>query len=64
MTSDWRIRGVLVDEIKAAFLKIPERFRGVFFPWFLQNEYIVALAGLPLPQRTMHDSADAMLVRT
>ncbi|KAF8133966.1 hypothetical protein EV363DRAFT_1325125 [Boletus edulis] len=59
----WRIRGVLVDEIKTTFYKIPERTRGGYFPWFLQNEHIIALAGQPLPEDMMHNHADEMMVR-
>lgn len=61
---DWRVRGVLVDEIKATFCKIPECSRGAYFPWFLQNQHIVALAGLPLSTKDMRDHDDAMLLRT
>ncbi|KAF8558341.1 hypothetical protein OG21DRAFT_1234824 [Imleria badia] len=59
---NWRIRGVLVDEIKATFYKIPEHARGCCFLWFLQNEHIIALAGQPLPVEAVDDRADAMLV--
>ena len=45
---DWRISGVLVDEIKAAYFQLPEGSRGLYFPWFLENEHIIALAGQPL----------------
>ena len=61
---DWRVRGVLVDEIKTAFYKIPGHSRGPYFPWFLQNQRIVALAGQPLSAEEIHDYGDAMLVRT
>jgi len=60
---NWRVRGVLVDEIKAAFYKLPERTRGGYFPWFLQNEHIVALSGQPLSEETLHGGGDAMVVR-
>ena len=40
---NWRVRGVLVDEIHAAFDKWPEVSKGVFFPWFLRNQHIVSL---------------------
>ena len=59
---NWRVRGVLVDEIKAAFYKLPEHTRGGYFPWFLQNEHVVALAGQPLSEETFHDLGDAMFV--
>ncbi|KAF8440853.1 hypothetical protein L210DRAFT_3400158 [Boletus edulis BED1] len=59
---DWRVRGVLVDEIKASFFELPEYSRGAYFPWFLENEHIVALAGQPLPEKVLHDRNDAMVV--
>ena len=34
-THDWCVRGVLIDEIKAAFYELPEGYRGGYFPWFL-----------------------------
>ena len=33
----WRIGGILVDKIKEFYYTIPERFRGLYFPWFLKN---------------------------
>lgn len=60
---DWRVRGVLVDEIKAAYYELPEGSRGGYFPWFLQNEHIIALAGQPLPDETMRDHIGAAVVR-
>ena len=60
---DWRVRGVLVDEIKAAFYKLPEQSRGGYFPWFLQNEHIVAQAGQSLPDKTLHDYGHASVLR-
>ena len=59
---DWRVRGVLVDEIKATFHKIPG-LRNSYFAWFLQNEHIVANAGQPLSDEALHDNADAMVIR-
>lgn len=38
---DWRVRGVLVEEIKAAYYKLPAGSRGNYFPWFLQNQHIL-----------------------
>jgi hypothetical protein len=53
---------VLVDEIKVAFYKLPEHARGDYFPWFLQNERTIALAGQPLSEETLHDRGDDMFV--
>ena len=60
---NWRVHGVLVDEIKTAFYKLPEGSRGGYFPWFLQNEHVIALAGQPLSEKASHDRTNAMLVR-
>ena len=60
---DWRVRGVLVDEIKALYYKLAEKSRGDYFRWFLQNEHIIALAGQPLPEETLHGHNKAMLIR-
>lgn len=37
----WRIRGILIQEIKATFEKIPESHRGGYYPWFLQNQWVL-----------------------
>jgi len=57
----WRVRGVLVDEIKKIFFQLPEDSRGLYFPWFLENEHIVALAGQPLPAPSVR-GVDAAVV--
>lgn len=59
---DWRVRGVLVDEITAAFDKVPEHSRGGFFPWFLRNQHVIALAGQPLSTETWHKQGDMMMM--
>jgi len=60
---NWRVGGVLVDEIKATFYKIPERARGAYFRWFLENEHIITLAGQPLSEDMLRDHGDAILIR-
>lgn len=60
---EWRIQGVLVDKIKAAFYKAPEDSRVVCFPWFLQNEDVIALAGQPLSTKELQDCLSAIMVR-
>lgn len=37
----WRVKGVLVAEIKKAFEALPPSSRGGYYPWFLQNEHIL-----------------------
>ena len=38
---EWRIGGILADKIKEFYSKIPERFRGQYFPWLLENLYVL-----------------------
>ncbi|KIJ63378.1 hypothetical protein HYDPIDRAFT_134545 [Hydnomerulius pinastri MD-312] len=57
----WRTNGVLVEEIKATFYKVPERCRGGYFPWFLQNEHV--LRGIPLSEDQLRNHGDAMILR-
>ncbi|KAG2338796.1 hypothetical protein BDR05DRAFT_917909 [Suillus weaverae] len=58
--NDWRVRGVLVEEIKAAYYKIPAEFRGAYFPWFLQNQHILDTSAAADSQ---NDKGDAMVLR-
>ncbi|KAH7890143.1 hypothetical protein F5I97DRAFT_642652 [Phlebopus sp. FC_14] len=58
---NWRVRGVLIDEIKLAYYKIPETSRGGYFPWFLQNEHL--LTGGPPSEAQMRSEGDAMILR-
>lgn len=58
---DWRVRGVLVEEIKAAYYKLPADNRGGYFPWFLQNQNILDPSAAADILR--HDQADAMVLR-
>lgn len=37
----WRLKGVLVAEIKKAFEALPPSSRGGYYPWFLENQHIV-----------------------
>jgi hypothetical protein len=39
--SRWRANGTLIEEIKAAFSKLPEGSRGGYYPWFLQNQWVL-----------------------
>ncbi|KAG1818125.1 uncharacterized protein BJ212DRAFT_1429494 [Suillus subaureus] len=58
--NDWRVRGVLVEEIKAAYYKIPAELRGGYFPWFLQNQHILN----PSAAETQSNvEGDAMVLR-
>ena len=61
---NWRVRGVLVDEIKTAFYKLREHSRGDYFRWFLQNEHVVAQAGHPLSEETTHKHMNAAQLRS
>lgn len=59
---NWRVRGVLVDQIKATYFRVPEDSRGECFSWFLQNEHIVERAGQPLSAQTSPNCDNAALV--
>ncbi|KAG7092993.1 hypothetical protein E1B28_009292 [Marasmius oreades] len=37
----WRKNGLLVSEIKESFESVPEQERGLYYPWFLQNQWIL-----------------------
>lgn len=59
---NWRVRGVLVDQIKVTYFRVPEDSRGEYFSWFLQNEHIVERAGQPLSAQTSPNCDNAALV--
>ncbi|KAJ8092497.1 hypothetical protein PM082_023750 [Marasmius tenuissimus] len=44
----WRKEGTLIEKIKEAFEAIPEISRGMCYPWFCQNQWI--LDGSPIPE--------------
>jgi hypothetical protein len=56
----WRVKGILVEEIKAAYEKMPEQARGSYYPWFLRNQWIIDRK-LPLPT-VPTNAAHAMLL--
>jgi hypothetical protein len=37
----WRLNGTLVQEIKAVYEELPVRTRGRYYPWFLQNQWVL-----------------------
>ncbi|KAF8076774.1 hypothetical protein FPV67DRAFT_1472636 [Lyophyllum atratum] len=55
---NWRVKGTLVKEIKAAFEKIPVASRGGYYPWFLANQYVLD-DRLPRPE----ENKDDLLIR-
>ncbi|KAG1756132.1 hypothetical protein EDD22DRAFT_912570 [Suillus occidentalis] len=59
--NDWRVRGVLVEEIKAAYYKIPAETRGNYFPWFMENQDILSPSTTADSQ--LKDKDDAMVLR-
>ncbi|KAF2120771.1 hypothetical protein BDV96DRAFT_595184 [Lophiotrema nucula] len=38
---EWRRSGTLVENIVSKYMAIPERYRGSYFPWFLQHKYLL-----------------------
>lgn len=59
--NDWRVRGVLVEEIKTAYYKVPAQSRGNYFPWFLENQHILNPSTAADSQSK--DNGDAMVLR-
>ncbi|KZP17689.1 hypothetical protein FIBSPDRAFT_864673 [Athelia psychrophila] len=53
----WRGRGILVQEIKAAFEKIPESHRPGYYLWFLKNQWVLE------PAQTAPDISREMVLR-
>lgn len=57
----WRVKGRLVEEIKAVYEKLPEQTRGSYYPWFLRNQWVI---DRKLPPPTVHtDSAHGMALQ-
>ncbi|KAH7099606.1 hypothetical protein BKA62DRAFT_709511 [Auriculariales sp. MPI-PUGE-AT-0066] len=48
---DWRVQGLLVVKIKAAFDALPPSFRGAYYSWFLQNQHILNTYTPSVPQQ-------------
>jgi hypothetical protein len=44
----WRIAGDLIQQLKDIYEKIPVRFRGNYYSWFLENQYVLDRS-LPSP---------------
>jgi hypothetical protein len=45
---EWSVGGTLVREIKVVFETMPERYRGGYYPWFLEHQYVLART-TPIP---------------
>ncbi|KIM81256.1 hypothetical protein PILCRDRAFT_821715 [Piloderma croceum F 1598] len=43
----WRLKGTMAEEIKSAFEKLPQSNRGSYYPWFLQNQWVINLELTP-----------------
>jgi len=56
----WRVRGALIEQIKAQYEKVPEGSRGLYYPWFLKNQYVLDIS-LAIPS-TVH-IVENMIVR-
>lgn len=56
---NWQVSGTLVENIKAAFSTLPENKRGGYYPWFLENQWVLDAT---LPARTA-DLAYEMMER-
>ncbi|KAF2498689.1 hypothetical protein BU16DRAFT_481792 [Lophium mytilinum] len=63
---NWRTEGTLVANIKAFFFRIPEAYRGGYFPWFLEHTHILEkpLSGKEATEKmvaTFFDQANSYL---
>ncbi|KAJ6601300.1 hypothetical protein DFH09DRAFT_1127382 [Mycena vulgaris] len=54
----WQIEGTLVDNIKGAFSILPAQARGGYYPWFLENQWVLD-PKLPRPG----DPVEEMMLR-
>lgn len=54
---EWRVEGILDDKIKEFYYNIPERVRGKYFPWYLENFNA-------LERRMTKDEAQETLIAT
>ncbi|KAK3375576.1 hypothetical protein B0T24DRAFT_616552 [Lasiosphaeria ovina] len=45
---EWRVKGILADKIDEFYLKIPERHRGSYYPWFARNKHLLDPAVPPI----------------
>ena len=55
---EWQRSGVLVENLKATYMKIPEHQRGGYFPWFLENGHEL----FPLVPKTEATSFERQMV--
>lgn len=51
----WRVSGMLIQEIKAAYNQLPEGRRGGYYPWFLENQYVLDHT-LKAPRIPIHET--------
>jgi hypothetical protein len=49
----WRLKGILVGEIKRAFETLASESRGRYYPWFLKNQWVLDW-NMPLPIEDPH----------
>ncbi|KAH9884929.1 hypothetical protein C8Q73DRAFT_796044 [Cubamyces lactineus] len=41
----WRLEGRLIERIKSVYEPIPPEYRGEYYPWFLQHQYLLETPG-------------------
>jgi MYND finger len=51
----WRRKGTLAEEIKSAFEELPQSSRGGYYPWFIQNQWVINPELAP-PTDTVHEA--------
>lgn len=57
---EWRLNGTLVRNIKDVYEAIPEQHRGGYYPWFLQNQYVLDSS---LKPPSAEDYVNSMILR-
>ena len=50
----WRVKGTLIEEIKAFYESLSADNRGGYYPWFLQNQWVLARSIPPPPDASLH----------
>lgn len=59
----WRVNGRLVEGIKQAFGNLPENLRGRYYPWFLQNQWVLDSISILVVKFDDKVHADIMIMR-
>ncbi|KAG6814883.1 hypothetical protein H0H93_011858 [Arthromyces matolae] len=58
---EWRQEGILLGKILETFSALPEKNRGIYFPWFLRNQHILDHTEAPLHMDNLDDHFQGVL---